>query len=179
MKAGILLLLCFVALLWAVELVNWALDHRLNAYGILPRTRQGAWGIAFAPLLHGGASHLASNTLPLLILGGFVALRGARTLALASLVIIGLGGMGVWIAGRTALHVGASGLALGLFGYLVALGWHERSFAAIFAAIAAVALYGGMIFGVLPQGGFVSWESHLFGLLAGVVAGWCVRPGRV
>ncbi len=112
MKAGILLLLCFVALLWAVELVNWALDHRLNAYGILPRTQQGAWGIAFAPLLHGGASHLASNTLPLLILGGFVA------------------------------------------------------------------LYGGMIFGVLPQGGFVSWESHLFGLLVGVVAGWCVRPGR-
>lgn len=178
MKAGILLLLCFVALLWAVELVNWALDHRLNAYGILPRTQQGAWGIALAPLLHGGASHLASNTLPLLILGGFVALRGARTLALASLVIIVLGGMGVWVAGRSALHVGASGLALGLFGYLVALGWHERSFVAIFAAIAAVALYGGMIFGVLPQGGFVSWESHLFGLLAGVVAGWCVRPWR-
>ena len=178
MMAGILLLACFALLLWAVELVNGALGHALNAYGILPRTQQGAWGIAFAPLLHGGVSHLASNTLPLLILGGFVALRGAWTLALASLVIIGLGGMGVWVAGRAALHVGASGLVFGLFGYLVSLGWHERSFVSIFAAVAAVALYGGMIFGVLPRGGFVSWESHLFGLLAGVVAGWCVRPGR-
>ena len=170
MKAGIQLLLLFIALLWATHLANVMTDYSLNAYGIMPRTRAGLWGIPLSPLLHSDWSHLASNTLPLLALGGLVAFRGAWTLAPAALAIILLGGLGVWIAGRPAIHIGASGLVFGLFGYLVALGWYERSPVAIIVAIAVVAVYGGIIFGALPQDGFISWEAHLFGLMAGVVA---------
>lgn len=178
MKAGLQLLLLFIALLWTTHLANAMTDYSLNAYGIMPRTRGGLWGIPLSPLLHGDWSHLASNTLPLLALGGLVAARGARTLAPAALIIILLGGLGVWIAGRSAIHIGASGLVFGLFGYLVALGWYERSPLAIIVAIAVVAVYGGIIFGALPQSGFISWEAHLFGLMAGVVAAAVVRPGR-
>ena len=170
MKAGIQLLLLFIALLWATHLANVMTDYSLNAYGIMPRARAGLWGIPLSPLLHSDWSHLASNTLPLLALGGLVAFRGAWTLAPAALVIILLGGLGVWIAGRPAIHIGASGLVFGLFGYLVALGWYERSAVSVIVAIAVVAVYGGIIFGALPQDGFISWEAHLFGLMAGVVA---------
>lgn len=177
MKTGIQMLLLFIALLWATHLANMLTEYSLNAYGIVPRTRAGLWGIPLSPLLHRDLSHLASNTLPLLALGGLVAARGARTLAPAALIIILLGGLGVWIAGRSAIHIGASGLAFGLFGYLVALGWHERTPLAVGIAIAVVAVYGGIVFfGALPQSGFVSWEAHLCGLMAGVVAAALVRP---
>lgn len=192
MLGGLLLLVAFVALLWGIEAVNgFLLGHDLNDYGLSPLAlpyrglsnwelslsylASSARGILLSPLLHGSFSHLLSNTLTLLPLGAVVAARGAKTLAGVSLFVIVFGGLLVWLVGRPAVHVGASGLAFGLFGYLVARGWYERSFASILIAIVVVILYGGMILGILPQGGFVSWEGHLFGLIAGVLA---ARLGR-
>ena len=182
-----MLLVVFVALLWGIEAVNGLLlGHDLNDYGLsplaLPYRGLSNWelsasylagsvrGILLSPLLHGSFSHLLSNTLTLIPLGAVVAARGAKTLAGVSLFVVVLGGLLVWLVGRPAVHVGASGLAFGLFGYLVARGWYERSFVSILVALIVVMLYGGMILGVLPQGGFVSWEGHLFGLIAGVMA---------
>ena len=112
---NLLLLLALVVAIWAVEVVNIFLDHRLNAYGILPRTVEGLRGIAFSPFLHGGFGHLAANTLPLLALGGLIAVRGRGSFPGVTVFIIGIGGAGVWLVGRTALHVGASGLVFGYF----------------------------------------------------------------
>ena len=68
------------------------------------------------------------------------------------------------------VHVGASGLVFGYFGYLVARGWYERSILSILVAVAVIVVFGwGILFGLLPTGGFVSWEGHLCGLLAGVL----------
>ena len=192
MLGGLLLLAAFVALLWGVELVNGLLlEHGLNDYGLsplaLPYRGLSNWelsasyllgsvrGILLSPLLHGSFSHLLSNTLTLIPLGVVVAARGAKTLAGVSLFVVALGGLLVWLVGRPAVHVGASGLAFGLFGYLVARGWYERSFVSILVALVVIVLYGGMILGVLPQGGFVSWEGHLFGLIAGVMAARMAR----
>ena len=189
---ALLLLLIFVAAIWVVSLVNGLLfDGGLNRYGLSPLALPyrglsnlelsvsyavvSLRGILLSPLLHGSFSHLLSNTLPLLVLGGFVALRGARTLTGVSLFVVVLGGLLVWLVGRPAVHIGASGLVFGYFGYLLAQGWFERSFASILVAVIVVILYGGMILGVLPQGGFISWEGHLFGLIAGVLA---ARMGR-
>lgn len=184
---AILLLLIFVGAIWVVFLVNGLLfDGGLNGYGLSPvalpyrglSNLDLSWayfaisvrGILLSPILHGSLSHLLSNTLPLLVLGGFVALRGAKTLVGVSLFVVALGGLLVWIVGRPAVHIGASGLVFGYFGYLVAQGWYERSFVSIVVALAVLLLYGGIIFGVLPQSGFISWEGHLFGLIAGVLA---------
>jgi len=72
--------------------------------------------------------------------------------------------------GRPALHIGASGLVFGYFGYLVARGWYERRLGSILLAVVVIVLYGGLIVGVLPARGLVSWEAHLFGLIAGILA---------
>ena len=184
---AIILLLTFVAAIWVVYLVNSLLfDGSLNRYGLSPMALPYRWlsefepslpylagslrGILLSPLLHGSFSHLMSNTFPLLLLGGFVAIRGAKTIIGVSLLVIVLGGLLVWIVGRPAVHIGASGLVFGYFGFLVAQGWYERSIVSIVVAVGVLLLYGGIIFGVLPQSGFISWEGHLFGLVAGVLA---------
>ena len=84
--------------------------------------------------------------------------------------MIMVGGVAVWGLGRTAIHVGASGLVFGYFGYLLAKGWYDRKPSSILIAIAVLLLYGGLIFGIIPTRGFISWEAHLFGLIAGLLA---------
>jgi membrane associated rhomboid family serine protease len=171
LKSRIYWLGILVALLWGIELVNHAMGHGLNEWGIRPRTARGLPGILFAPFLHNGINHIVLNTVPLLVLGSLVILRGTAAFLSASAVIIVLGGAGVWIFGRPAVHVGASSLIFGYFGFLVARGWYGRDFLSILFAVLAVGLYGGLLFGVLPVQSHVSWEGHLFGLLAGLLAG--------
>ena len=165
-KATVILL----ALVWLIEVVNSLMGHRLNAYGIYPRRLDSLPGILFWPLLHGGYAHLLMNTTPLLVMGFFVALRGTRSFWLSSAFIVLLAGGGVWLFGRSAYHIGASGLVFGYFGFLVALAWYEKSLMTFLVACLVLFYYGGIIYGILPRDEFVSWEGHLFGLLAGIVA---------
>lgn len=160
----------FLAVLWLAETVNTALGHRLNVFGIYPREPETLPGILLWPLLHANFQHLIMNTTPLAMLGFFVALRGWRVFVQASLLILLLGGLGVWLFGRPAFHIGASGLVFGFFGFLVAIGIYEKSLSALAIASFAIFYYGGLIYGVLPAQGFVSWEAHLFGLFAGIFA---------
>jgi membrane associated rhomboid family serine protease len=70
---------------------------------------------------HRGWSHLAANSLPFAILGLFVISRGERTFWAVSAGIVVLGGLAVWLFGRgPSVHVGASGLIFGYFGYGIA-----------------------------------------------------------
>ena len=178
MKSNAVMILGFVALIWVIEVLNSFMGHRLSAWGIRPRTEIGLVGILLSPILHGSINHVLSNTIPFLVLGGLVALRGSQKFAGVSLFIIVVGGAGVWVLGRTAIHVGASGLVFGYFGYLVANGWFDRRPLSILATITVVVLYGGLVFGVLPTQSFVSWEAHLFGLMAGVLSAWLTRRRR-
>ncbi len=178
MRSSIFLILGFLAVIWAVELLNGFMDHQLSEWGILPRTTRGLVGIPLSPILHGSFNHVLSNTIPFLVLGGLVGLRGSQALMGVSLFVIAVGGVAVWLLGRTAIHVGASGLVFGFFGYLVASGWYDRRPSSILVAIAVIVLYGGLLFGVLPTLSFVSWEAHLFGLIAGVLAARLTRRKR-
>ena len=170
MKSSAFWILGFLSVIWAVELLNGFLDHQLNGWGILPRTTLGLIGIPLSPFLHGSFSHAVTNTVPLLVLGGLVGLRGSQTLAGVSLFVVIVGGVAVWGLGRTAIHVGASGLVFGYFGYLLARGWYDRKPSSVLIAIAVLLVYGGLILGVLPTRSFISWEAHLFGLIAGLLA---------
>ena len=166
------------ALVWVVSLYGLLVDEgAVYALAVVPRRFHGLSGILGAPLVHGSFAHLAANTLPLLILGGMVAMRGVAYYVTATLAIVVLGGLGLWVFGRSAAHVGASGLIFGYFGFLVGRGYYDRSLQSVAVAILVAVVYGGMIAGILPQDDRVSWEAHLFGLLAG---GLCARaaPGR-
>ena len=95
-----------------------------------------------------------------------------------TLFVVLLGGAGVWLAARGGSHIGASGLVFGYFGYLVARGWYDRRIVSILIAIVVMVVYGGLLFGVLPTGGRVSWEGHLTGLIAGVLVARFGKAGR-
>lgn len=174
-----LLSFAMIGLLWAVELINTALDHRLDAFGILPRTEQGLWGIPVAPFLHGNIYHLLNNSLALAIFTVLVLQYGfARWLQVTLAVIFG-GGLLVWLLGRPAFHIGASGLVYGYLGFLLVGGIASRRFKFIVIALCVFALFGGLLWGVLPMVGFISWESHLFGLFVGGYLGWALRHKHI
>ena len=146
------LLLGCVVLLWGIECINALLNHRLNRWGILPRTLTGLVGIPLSPFLHGSLVHLILNTVPLVTLGSFVAFYGTRIFLTVSLWIILLSGTALWLLGRSAYHVGASSVLFGYFGYLVARGWYERSVTALLVAFLTLGLYGGLCGESCPRG---------------------------
>ncbi len=165
-------------LLWAVALVNMLLEFRLNGLGIRPRTLTGLLGILMSPFIHAGISHVLTNTIPFAILGLLVMLNGTQVFLEASVFIGLVSGLGVWLVARSANHVGASGLIFGYFGFLVGRAWHQRSLISILIALLTILLYGGMLWGALPLHWHISWEGHLFGLLAGILAAWLMSDGR-
>lgn len=153
------------------HLVNSLLGGGLNGFGIHPREIGSAYTIATAPFLHGDFGHLGNNLVSFAVLAGLCLYNnGARYFLKASALIIVLGGALVWLLGRGSIHIGASGWIFGLWSLAIAQAWYDRS-PRNFAIAASVAVfYGGMIFGVLPGQAGISFESHLFGALAGVVA---------
>lgn len=170
-KATIASVAVLVALMWLVGMLNLLFDYRLSDYGVVPRTAEGLIGIPLMPFLHGSFDHLVVNTMPMVVLGGLVAIHGSRKFLTATVFITLVGGGALWVVGRTAVHVGASGLVFGYFGYLIARAWYTRSLVAVLIAVVVAVVYGGILLGVLPffQEG-VSWEGHLTGLIAGALA---------
>ncbi len=166
-KQRFVIVLSLLVLIWLASIFAFVLDPK-PLPGILPRTIQGLPGIVFAPFIHGSFNHLLVNTVGLFGLSWMVAWRGAGYFALCTASIIIIGGLGVWLFGRFNYHIGASGLIFGYLGFLVARAFVEKSFRAILFAALVVFLYGGMIWGILPSDPRISWEAHLFGLLAGV-----------
>ncbi len=165
----------FIALLWTLEAVDWLFfKGGLDGFGVRPRSIEGLFGILFAPFLHGGFGHLMSNTIPLLVLGWFIlSTRKLPNFVMISFITILVAGAGTWlIAPRASVHIGASGLVFGYFGFLLAIAYFERSLQAFALAVIVIFLYGGMIFGVFPRNDGISWQSHLFGFIGGGTAAY-------
>ncbi|MBE9122488.1 rhomboid family intramembrane serine protease [Tychonema sp. LEGE 07199] len=162
----------FVSLLWIIEIVDVFLFRgALNSYGVRPRSIQGLEGIIFMPFLHGSFAHLAANTLPFVTFGWLIMLRETRDFFIVSAVTILVSGFGVWLTGApNSVHIGASGLIFGYFGFLLLRGYFERSFTSIAISLIVGFFYGGLIWGVLPSQPGVSWQAHFFGFVGGILA---------
>ncbi|MBZ9752917.1 rhomboid family intramembrane serine protease [Deinococcus sp. HMF7604] len=161
-----------IAGLWVQEVTDLVVfGGDLDQYGIVPREPGTLGHILSAPFLHAGFAHLLGNTVPLAVLAFMSALRGtARFLAALALIVV-VGGALVWLLGRgNSIHLGASELVFGLLAYLLGVGWWERTLGAVLVAASAFVLYGGLLWGVLPSNPAVSWEAHLFGFVAGLLA---------
>jgi membrane associated rhomboid family serine protease len=165
-----------IALLWLLLITDWILPAHLTAYGITPRNLEGLTGIATAPFLHANAAHLASNTVPLIVMGIIAALRDWRGMWTALAVSLLVSGLGVWLFSPAySVTVGASGVVFGLFGYLLARGVVMRRIGDLLIALVLVAVYGSMVWGIFPSQPQISWQAHLFGFLGGVAAAFMVR----
>jgi membrane associated rhomboid family serine protease len=162
-----------LAVMWIVQLINAVTFHALDRFGIHPWSVAGLIGILFAPFLHGSFGHLIANSLPFLIFGWLILLHDVRDYVVVSLLAMLVGGLGTWLTGAPgSVHIGASGVVFGYFGFLLLRGWFRRSVGAILLSLLIGILYGGLIFGVLPGQAGISWQGHLFGFLGGGLSAW-------
>ncbi len=162
----IIMLTCCV--LSIIELINFLSGRALNQYGLLPRNEAQWWGIFTQPFLHGNTLHFLSNIVPFAVFSWLVLQHGLLHYLMVTFVCTAVSGAMVWLFGRPAMHVGASGLIYGYFGFLLLAGWLGHELKLLLISIVVAVLYAGMFYGVLPTQSYISWESHLFGLLAGL-----------
>lgn len=173
------LMLGWIALLWVLEGIDTATGQALDTYGITPREPAELLDIVPAAFLHGGWEHVASNTVPLLVLGFIAALGGIRRFAAVVLTVIVVSGFGVWLtAPPHTVTLGASGVVFGLFGYLLVRGFVDRRPLDVVVGVVIAAVYGSLLWGVLPTDSGISWQGHLFGLIGGVGAAFAFRRPR-
>lgn len=160
--------IAFVAIIWGVFLLECVAPFDLTSFGVTPRTVTGLVGIPVMPFLHGNWQHISSNTLPLLVLLILLAGSKARSWEVVTGIVL-LSGSLLWLCGRPATHIGASGLVFGLIAFLIVSGWLERRLVPLMISVVVTFLYGGsLLWGVLPRiGSHISWDGHLFGALAG------------
>ncbi|MGH2840817.1 MAG: rhomboid family intramembrane serine protease [Solirubrobacteraceae bacterium] len=178
--AGFQVVAAMVALMWGLEVIDVIADHRLDRLGIEPRETDGLVGVVTAPFLHGGFGHLISNTLPFATMGLVIAFQGAaRVLAVTALVAL-VSGLGTWLLGQDGtVHIGASGVVFGYATYLLARGFFNRDGIELaIGAVVAVVWGGALLGGLLPEEG-ISWQSHVFGAIGGVIAAQLLarKPG--
>jgi membrane associated rhomboid family serine protease len=169
----------FIGAIWAVYLLSLmvpSLDH----YGVVPRTMVGLVGIPAMPFLHANFHHLLANTVPLLVL--LLLLAGSRAESWEVVAAISvLGGLLLWVVGRPAVHIGASGLISGLTAFLILSGFLEQRIVSLLIALLVGFLYGGsLLMGIVPRiGSQISWDGHLCGAISGgIVAFSLARAPR-
>ena len=165
----------FVSLLWSIELLDRLLDLQLYRFGIYPQSINGLPGILLAPLIHGSWYHLVSNSFALLVLGTAL-LYGYPRAARPALALVYIGsGIGVWLFARHSYHFGASGLTHGVMFFVFTTGILRRDKLSIALALIVFLLYGNMVWTIFPQEPDISYETHFFGALTGILAAFLFR----
>ncbi|NNE00435.1 MAG: rhomboid family intramembrane serine protease [Pirellulaceae bacterium] len=164
----------FILVIWLVYIVDAFIPYAINSWGVQPRTVSGLIGIPLMPLLHGGFYHVFSNTISLVILMALLVGSQRQHWPIVVAIVI-VNGVLVWLMGRSdSNHVGASGLIFGLIGFLILNGFLAKKPLSIGIALLVGFLFGGtLISGVIPRiGSQVSWEGHLFGVIAGAAVAY-------
>lgn len=167
--------LLFPVVLWVVHLLSLLFNEDLSKLGLLPRNLVGLLGIFTSPLIHADFSHLISNTIPLIILGWIIFSFYPKVSYMLFLFIYFVTGLLVWIFARQVFHIGASGVVYGFVSFLFFSGIFRRDNKSISLALVITFLYGGLVWGMIPGWKGISWESHLFGAITGLVAAYLFR----
>jgi len=167
--------LFFPAVLWVVHLLSLLFNEDLSKLGLLPRNLIGLLGILTSPLIHADFSHLISNTIPLIILGWIIFYFYPKVSYILFVFIYFVTGLLVWIFARQVYHIGASGIVYGFVSFLFFSGIFRRDNKSIALALVITFLYGGLVWGMIPGWKGISWESHLFGAITGLIAAYLFR----
>lgn len=160
--------LIFIGVLWGIKLIDAIIPFDFAQLGIVPRTFKGLLGILFAPFLHANFFHLLSNTIPTFVLLLVLLSFYKKEAPIVILLSILMGGALVWIFGRSASHVGISGLIYSMAAFLITAGFLKKDIKSLLLSIVIIILYGGLIWGIFPGRFWVSWEGHFFGAVVGV-----------
>jgi len=180
-KLALQIALTLTGILWLILFVDNILGLELARFGLRPGHLKGLIGLLTAPLLHSGAEHLFSNTLPLIIsMTAILYLYPRSSIRVIPIIWIG-SGMLAWLIGRPSLHFGASGFVYGLLAFVFISGIFRFDMRSVGVSIMVWFLYGSMIWGLLPIRPNMSWELHLSGAILGVALAivyrqWDITP---
>jgi len=167
--------LFFPIAMWIVFLLSFLFKEDFSRMGLLPRNLVGLLGIITSPLIHADFSHIFSNTIPLIILGWIIFSVYPKLSYLLFVFIYLVTGLLVWIFARQVYHIGASGVVYGFVSFLFFSGIFRRDNKSIALALVITFLYGGLVWGMIPGLKGISWESHLFGAITGLLAAYMFR----
>ncbi|MBN1340140.1 MAG: rhomboid family intramembrane serine protease [Bacteroidales bacterium] len=162
----------FILLLWVIKGYEALTGHDLGFLGVYPRRPGGLWGILTSPLIHGDFRHLFANSVPLFVLGGCLFYFYREIAAKSFLIIYLVTGLWVWVGARSSIHIGASGVVYGLASFLFVSGILRKDGRLLAITLLVTFLYGSLVWGIFPdflQKQNISWESHLWGLVAGFI----------
>ena len=167
-KSNIPEIISFIAIAWVVQAANMFMGYRLNIFGIIPRHIIGLPGIILSPFLHGSLSHIFMNSLFFFAMAAMVSLHGLSTLYVASISITIISGSLVWCFARLACHVGASGLIMGYWSYVMVYAYFNPQLIDVITAALGMYYFGvDLLSSVAPGKKNVSVEGHVAGLMAG------------
>lgn len=160
----------FVFIMWLVKIIEILFNLDFSQGGIYPLEIKGLQGIIFSPFIHESFGHLFNNSLPLFFLSVALFYFYSEVAVEVFTWTFFLTGLLVWLGGRAAWHIGASGLVYGLASFLFFSGIIRRHLRLIALSLLIVFLYGSMVWGLFP-GVYqnVSWESHMLGFFSGIV----------
>lgn len=155
-------------ILWSAFFLNKLVHNRLFILGIIPRHFIGLPGIVFAPLLHANFNHLFFNSIPLLVLSNFILIQGWPYFLLVTIEIALISGLLTWCFAKPGIHVGASAVITGYWGLLICDIYQQGTLTAIILGLLCAYYFAGIFLSIFPGKKGVSWEGHLFGLIAGI-----------
>lgn len=164
---------------WSVFFVSHFISRHILLLGIIPRHLIGIPGIVFAPLLHANFNHLFFNSIPLLVLSNFILINGLNYYLTVTLLITVLSGFCIWLFGKPGLHIGASALITGYWGFLVCNIYQSGTITTVILGLISLYYFAGIFFGIFPREKGISWQGHLFGLLAGIATSYLIATGIV
>ena len=159
----------FLIVIWTVKLTEIITDTSFAGYGVYPLKAKGLIGILLAPLIHGDINHILANTIPVFILMTAVFYFYSRVAYKVFFISYFVSGFWVWVSARPAYHIGASGLIYAFAAFIVVTGIIKNNKNLLALSLAILFVYGSMIWGVLPNEPHISWESHLMGMMSGIL----------
>ncbi len=159
----------FVVGFWLVKIIEISTGLNFVVYGIFPRSIDGLAGLLFSPFIHSDFSHLISNSLPFFILGFMLVYFYRRIAYRIFIILYFFSGISVWLFGREAWHIGASGVVYAMAAFHFVSGIIRSDVRLLTLSVVVVFLYGGLVWGLLPIRPEISWEGHLSGAIAGIL----------
>ena len=173
-KSNLLSLALITLIPWVVFFITRVVSDQFLLLGIFPRRVYGIPGIFFAPLLHANFNHLFFNTIPFVVLSNFILISGLHYYLTVTFMITLFSGVAIWCFGKPGLHIGASALITGYWGFLITNIYQHGTIMTIILGLLSLYYFSGLFLGIFPSEKRISWEGHLFGLLAGIATSYLI-----
>lgn len=165
-----------LVVMWMTKLADNTWHLGLSVLGIYPRELSSLPGILITPFIHGSWGHLASNSLPLLTLSTILVIFYKKVASQVFMFIILGSGILIWLFARPSYHIGASGLVYGLISFIFFTGIFKKNAKSVILSLIVLTLYSGSVESLFPNvAENISWESHLFGAIVGLVTAFVFR----